>query len=197
MAIPGPERIDKRDPDNRRLAAWLAGAALAMFAFGYALVPLYDVFCELTGLGGKTASRAAARPAERVVDRSRYVTVELIAGTDAGLPWEFRPLTSRVRLHPGELIEARYYAANRSSRAITARAVPSVSPGPAARFLGKVECFCFSDQRLDPGEARTLPVLFSVSPRIPAGVTTLTLSYTFFEKPVEAHERAPPARPDG
>jgi cytochrome c oxidase assembly protein subunit 11 len=194
MAIPGPERIGRRDADNRRLAAWLAGAALAMFAFGYALVPLYDVFCELTGLGGKTASQAV-RPAERAVDRSRYVTVELIAGTDAGLPWEFRPLTSRVRLHPGELVEARYYAANRSSRAITARAVPSVTPGPAARFLSKVECFCFSDQRLEPGEARTLPVLFSVSPRIPAGVTTLTLSYTFFEKPVETADRAASARP--
>jgi cytochrome c oxidase assembly protein subunit 11 len=170
---------------NRRLATRLAGAALGMFAFGYALVPLYDVFCELTGLGGKTG-REAAVTAGGEVDRSRFVTVELVGGTEAKLPWAFRPLTGRIRLHPGELREVRFYAHNRSPGTITARAVPSVTPGPAAQFLSKLECFCFSDQRLEPGEARTLAVRFSVSPRIPRDVSTLTLAYTFFEKPADS-----------
>ncbi len=173
--------VAETDKANKRLAARLAGAALLMFAFGYALVPLYDAFCDLTGLGGKTGSRAA-RPSGAEVDGSRLITVELIAGTDAGLPWEFRPLVARIRLHPGELREVRFFAENRSPTAITGRAVPSVTPGPAARFLSKIECFCFSDQRLVPFEARTLPVLFSVSPRIPRDLSTLTLAYTFFEK---------------
>lgn len=186
------------DRANRRLATRLAGAALGMFAFGYALVPLYDVFCELTGLGGKTA-REAVVTAGGEVDRSRFVTVELVGGTEAKLPWAFRPLTERIRLHPGELREVRFYAQNRSPGTITARAVPSVTPGPAARFLSKLECFCFSDQRLEPGEARTLPVRFSVSPRIPRDVSTLTLAYTFFETADTAAGRPSPgvARPAG
>jgi cytochrome c oxidase assembly protein subunit 11 len=106
-------RDAERDHANRRLATRLAGAALGMFAFGYALVPLYDVFCELTGLGGKT-SREAAVTAGGEVDRSRFVTVELVGGTEAKLPWAFRPLTARIRLHPGELREVRFYAHNRS-----------------------------------------------------------------------------------
>ena len=134
------------------------------------------------------------------VDRSRFITVELVGGTEAKLPWAFRPLTARIRLHPGELREVRFYAQNRSPGTITARAVPSVTPGPAARFLSKLECFCFSDQRLEPGEARTLAVRFSVSPRIPRDVSTLTLAYTFFEKPADTAAGRPSpgvARPAG
>ncbi len=179
------------DAANKRLALRLAAAALGMFAFGYALVPLYDAFCELTGLGGKTSPEAAAE-GNGAIDRSRIVTVELVGATDAALPWSFRPETTRLRLYPGEQSEVRFLAENRSSRAIMGRAVPSVTPGSAARFLRKIECFCFSEQRLAAFEARTLPVLFSVSPRIPRQISTLTLAYTFFETPAGAPPGAEP-----
>lgn len=163
---------------NRRIGLKLAGVAVGMFVFGYALVPLYDVLCEVTGLNGKTG-RAEATVSDRI-DRDRWVTVEFTGNSMSGLPWEFQPLQKSVRVHPGEVAVAYYEARNTVSEAITGQAVPSVAPSNAATHFKKIECFCFSQQQLKAGEHRKMPVRFVVSPDLPKEVGTVTLSYAFF-----------------
>jgi cytochrome c oxidase assembly protein subunit 11 len=162
---------------HRRVVLRVALAAVAMFGFGYALVPLYDVLCEITGINGKTG-RAEARP--MAIDTSRTVTVELMGDAASGLPWEFRPLTRRLEVHPGQTYEVRYYVRNRAAEAVTGQAVPSVSPGSAAALFNKFECFCFTRQTLGPGEVREMPVRFAIDPALELRVHTVTLSYAFF-----------------
>lgn len=170
--------------DNRRLARKLAAIALAMVGFGYLLVPLYRVYCELTGFNGAATSRAAYSDAAlRKVDTTRWVTVEFVATTNAGVPWEFRPDTVRLRVHPGDMVLTRFHARNLGQAAMVGQAIPSVTPGRAAAYFHKIECFCFSRQPLAPGEQKELPLQFQVDPALPADVGTLTLSYTFFEAP--------------
>jgi cytochrome c oxidase assembly protein subunit 11 len=164
--------------DNRRVSLKLAGVAVGMFVFGYALVPLYDVICEVTGLNGKTG-RAEARASDKV-DQDRWVTVEFTGNSMGGLPWEFRALQKSMRVHPGEVAVAYYEARNTVAEAITGQAVPSVAPNKAAAHFKKIECFCFSQQLLKAGEYRKMPVQFVVSPDLPKEVTTVTLSYAFF-----------------
>ncbi len=164
---------------NRRTTRTLALAALAMFGFGFALVPLYDVFCEITGLNGKTGRAVAETPAAKV-DASRWVTVEFTGSVNRGMPWEFRPLQKKLRVHPGQVTVANYYVRNNAAETIVGRAVPSVTPGLAAAHFKKIECFCFSEQTLKPGEVREMPVRFSVDPELAAAIGTVTLSYTFF-----------------
>jgi cytochrome c oxidase assembly protein subunit 11 len=164
---------------NRRLTGKLAVAALLMFGFGFALVPLYDVFCDITGLNGKTG-RAEAEMLGAKVDTSRWVTVEFTGSTGQGLPWEFRPMQKKLRVHPGQTTVANYYVRNTAAEPIVGRAIPSVTPGVAAAHFKKIECFCFSEQTLQPGEAREMPVRFVVDPELAAGIATVTLSYTFF-----------------
>lgn len=176
---------------NTRLALKLAGAALAMFGFGYALVPLYSVFCELTGLNGKTGQISAAEAAALTTDAKRIVTVEFDTNVNGALPWAFRPLQRRVQVHPGEMGEALFAAENVSDRTVVGQAVPSVAPAKAAVYFNKTECFCFTQQMLAPGERREMPVRFIVDPRLPADVTTLVLSYTFFEAPGTVGTGAP------
>lgn len=161
---------------NRRLALKLGAAALAMFGFGYALVPFYDAFCRITGFNGK--SDDTARIAS--VDATRWVTVEFNGDVMPGLPWRFEPLQQRMRVHPGEPVAAFYRATNLSGRASEGRAVPSVTPPQAARHFRKLECFCFQEQRLGAGESRQMPLTFVVSPDLPPQVMVLTLSYAFF-----------------
>jgi len=164
---------------NRRTLLKLAGVALGMFGFGYALVPLYDVFCDITGIRLTDQGRAAA-PAHAAVDTSRWITVEFTGNAMAGLPWEFRAVTRKLRLHPGETAVATFYAVNRSPETIVGQAVPSVSPPRASRYFKKNECFCFTQQKLDAGERREMAVRFRVDPRLPKEVKTITLSYAFF-----------------
>lgn len=159
----------------------LSVVAVAMFGFGYLLVPIYDVFCEITGLDGRTGEVTQAEVDAMGVDRSREVRVELDANVRGGLAWDFAPLVHEVRVHPGAIGEVTYYIENRSDQRIVARAVPSVSPGGAAIHFNKTECFCFTDQTLEPGERREMPVRFVVDPRLADGYKVLTLSYTFFE----------------
>jgi cytochrome c oxidase assembly protein subunit 11 len=161
-----------------RTALKLAGIALGMFAFGYALVPLYDVICEVTGLNGKTARIEA--PAGGKVDESRWVTVEFTGSSMKGLPWEFRPVQSSMRVHPGQLVTAWYEARNTVDEAITGQAVPSVAPNRAATHFKKIECFCFTKQPLQAGETKRMPVQFVVDPSLPGEIATLTLAYAFF-----------------
>lgn len=167
-----------RRNSRRHLIALLALAA-GMFGFAFALVPLYETFCELTGLNGRTAVRArAAESGVAVADRE--VTIQFLAQTANGMPWEFRPVDRELRVRLGALNATRFYVRNRATTAVTGQAVPSIAPGRAAPYLRKVECFCFSQQRLDAGVETEMPVRFYVATDLPQQIHTLTLSYTFF-----------------
>lgn len=152
-----------------------------MFGFGYALVPLYNVFCEITGLNGKTGRLSATEAAVVRVDETRYVTVEFVTSVNGGMPWDFKPLVNKVRVHPGAETTVEFEATNFAQWPVTGSAVPSVAPNAAARYFNKTECFCFTQQALEAGESRTMPVRFVVDPDLPANVEILTLAYTFFE----------------
>lgn len=166
---------------NRRLVRRLLLTAAAMFGFGFALVPLYNVFCEITGLNGKTAAEAVAvAELEGAVDTRRTVTVQFLANVNAGAPWSFAPAVARMQVHPGELYRTRFVARNLGDAALVGQAVPSVAPGRVAEHFQKIECFCFRRQAFGPGEEMDMPLVFRLDPRIPADVSTVTLSYTFF-----------------
>lgn len=184
---------------NRRLVMKLLVLVAGAFAFGFALVPLYDVLCAATGFNGKTSNskpgvggiaNPAAVPSR--IDRSRIVTVEFTGTVMPGLPWEMRPLTPSLDLHPGELHQARFLVHNSSDRPIVGQAVPSVSPGQAAQHFEKLDCFCFSQQTLGPGETKELPLTFIVKPEIDEQIRTVTLSYAFFN--VDGQKTAPKGR---
>ena len=170
----------ERHRRNRRIAVNLAGLTLAMFGFGYALVPLYDVFCEITGLNGKTGRVEASALAE-TPDLSREVTVEFITSVNGTFALEFVPVVSRMTVHPGGLYEASFVARSLSASAMVGQAVPSVAPGAAAAHFNKTECFCFSRQPFEAGEEKRMPVRFVVDRDLPHHVRTITLSYTFFD----------------
>jgi cytochrome c oxidase assembly protein subunit 11 len=164
---------------HRELGIKLGALALGMFFFGFALVPLYDVFCAITGLGGRTNATAVAE-VEESVDATRTVRVEFVAAVAPTAPWEFQPAQSSMRVHPGEIVETAYRARNLTGGKQTAQAVPSVAPGLAAEHFKKIECFCFAAQTFDPHEARSLSVRFFISPELPAHIDTVTLAYTLY-----------------
>ena len=161
---------------NRQMMTKLLVVAAGMLAFGFALVPMYRQICESLGI---TQQRAVA-PVNTQVDRSRDVTVELLASS-AGLAWRFEPIDRTVKLHPGELATVRYRVVNTLGRPVTAKAIMNTAPAGAMKWIEKQECFCFSDQTLAPGEAREMPVVFRVRADAPADLSTVSLSYTFFE----------------
>ena len=177
-----------RNNQRKHIAALLV-VVFGMFGFAFALVPLYEVFCELTGLNGKTSGRAVVsepRVTERGVNAiaqvsDREVTIQFLAHVGRGMPWEFRPTETRLRVRPGEMYTTNFYARNRASQAVTGQAVPSVSPGLAALHLHKTECFCFTQQTLEAGQALEMPVTFYIDDELPADVGTLSLSYTLFK----------------
>ena len=184
---------------NRTLVLKLLAVVAAAFAFGFALVPLYDVLCAATGFNGKTSqgklgvggiAGPAAAPSR--IDTTRVVTVEFTGTVMPGLPWEMRPLTASLDLHPGELHQARFLVHNSSDKAIVGQAVPSVSPGQAAQHFEKLDCFCFSQQTLAPGETKELPLTFIVKPEIDEQIRTVTLSYAFFN--VDSQRTVPQER---
>jgi cytochrome c oxidase assembly protein subunit 11 len=144
-------------------------------------VPLYDVFCQVTGLNGKTGRIELEQALSEKVDAERTVTVEFLATVNSELPWEFRPIVKKVKVHPGAVTEVKYYARNLTGNSITGQAVPSLAPGLAARYFNKTECFCFTQQTLGPREGRDMPLRFVVDPDLPAEVKTLSLSYTFYQ----------------
>ena len=175
-------------PSNARVIARLMFIVVGMFGFGFAMVPLYDVFCDVTGLNGKTSGEAIVAD-NLQVDTSRAIEVEFVANLNAGMPWEFKPLQHSVTVHPGEPTRIEYVAVNRTNRVITGQAVPSVAPGQAAEYFQKTECFCFTEQKLEPGEEKRMPVIFVVDPALPEEVSQLALSYTFFVKPSGAADK--------
>ncbi len=163
-----------------RVVSRLALFTVAMFGFGFALVPLYDVICDVTGLNGRTADEPADQETY-VIDESRAVTVEFVALENGYADWEFRPAVTRMTVVPGKAYHTTFFARNRKTEAKVAQAVPSVAPGRAARHFNKTECFCFTRQEFQPGEGRDMPLVFVLDPRLPSDVSTVTLSYTFFE----------------
>jgi cytochrome c oxidase assembly protein subunit 11 len=163
---------------NRRLLAKLLVIACAMFGFGFALVPFYEKICEVTGI--RNVFKPDALPANTQVDAARTVTIEFDSNTH-NLAWSFKPVQRSVQIHPGELTTVTYEVRNPLGRPITGQAVPSYGPQAAAQYFKKMECFCFQQQTLAPGEVRQMPVVFVVDPRLPQDVHTITLSYTFFE----------------
>ena len=166
---------------NRRLLRRLLLIVVGMFGFGFALVPLYNVFCEITGLNGKTGSKAVAvTEIEGGVDTARTITVEFVANTSASAPWQFVPEVVKMQVHPGEFYHTSYFARNLTNESLLGQAIPSVSPGPAAQYFQKIECFCFVRQPFAPHEDKAMPVAFRLDPAIPPHISTVTLSYTFF-----------------
>lgn len=169
---------DKRQIEWK-LVGQLGMLTAGMFAFGFALVPLYDAFCEITGLGGKT--NAAPVSVVEAPDMSRTITVEFVTTVNEHAPYDFEPVVRKVEVHPGQLYTADFLATNLTGMARTGQAVPSVTPLSAATHFRKTECFCFTAQHFEGEEVKTMPVQFMVSNQLPAHVNTITLSYTFFE----------------
>ena len=163
---------------NQRLFSKLALVAVGMFAFGYALVPFYYQICAAWGVN--SLGEVRAEPLNSQVDKTRTITVEFDANAH-GLPWHFKPLVNHIEVHPGEVATVEYEVVNERSVPVTGQAVASYGPQSAAEYFNKIECFCFTQQTLAPGETRRMPVVFVVDPKLPRDVTNIALSYTFFE----------------
>ncbi len=171
--------------ENSKMVGKLAVVTLAMFGFGYALVPIYKAICEITGinvlaLGEQTVTgQKTTLPANTQVDTSRLITIEFDANSRG--PWDFKPASRSVQVHPGELTTVMYEFQNTQNRRMSAQAIPSYAPQQAQPYFHKLECFCFNQYTLDPGEKKNWPVAFVIDPKLSKDVTTITLSYTFFE----------------
>ena len=176
--------------ENLRMVGKLSVVALGMFAFGYAMIPLYRAICEATGInilslserqvpGGGKAGKAAQVLLNSQVDESRTITVEFDANVRG--PWHFKPAQRSIQVHPGELATVMYEFQNVQNRRMAAQAIPSYAPRQAAAHFTKLECFCFNQYTLEPGEKKEWPVAFVIDPRLSKDVSTITLSYTFFE----------------
>jgi len=166
---------------NTRLVKRLLFVVAGMFAFGFAMVPLYDVLCDITGINGKTGGRVAIA-AVFEPDLDRTVMVEFIANVNQSMPWDFTPVVSRMEVHPGKMYRTSFHAKNRTDRTMVGQAIPSVTPGLAAQHFKKTECFCFTEQQFSAGEGRDMPLMFMVDPELPEEIGVVTLSYTFFDK---------------
>lgn len=168
-------------PNHGRTALKLCALVVGMFGFGFALVPLYDVLCDITGLGGRTGGQYTYDPADMQRDSSRLVKVNFITNTNGGMPWKFWSESGGVRIHPGEVKQVNFYVTNPTDRRMVGQAVPSVVPPKAAEFFHKTECFCFDSQVLEPGETMEMPMRFIVDPNLPDNVQSISLSYALFD----------------
>ncbi len=175
--------------DNKRLTGRLALMALGSFAFGFALVPLYDVLCAVTGFGDQKALARAAEVAPQAADESRTVTVEFVADLPNVGSWEFRPVIASMQVHPGKLYETEFVAKNLTGHDTVAQAVPSVAPGNVAGYFHKTECFCFTPQKFAKDEERVLPVRFIVDRALPRHLDRITLAYTFYDQSIRVGQR--------
>jgi cytochrome c oxidase assembly protein subunit 11 len=165
---------------NRKLIRGLLIMTAGSFAFGWALVPLYDVLCRAAGIGNAEA-KAVKSVAQEAVDPNREITIEFVAQPASIGSYEFRPKVASMRIHPGKLYDAEFYARNLTTVDSVAQAVPSISPTGTAKYFHKTECFCFSPQKFAAGQGRDMPVRFIVDPQLPANVDKLTLAYTFYD----------------
>lgn len=164
---------------NRKLILQLCAATLGMFLFGFALVPLYDVFCDITGLNGKV--ELVAKKNTGLIDTSRSITVQFVANTNENMPWEFVAKDVEVKVHPGENARADFFVENLTNNQMIGQAIVSVSPSIGAKYFHKTQCFCFERQVLEAKQAQDISVLFSVDTKLPESVKKITLSYTFFD----------------
>ena len=167
-----------RERANRRSLTRLSIVAVAMFGFGYALVPFYDQICSALGINSLVEKNEPV--ANTQVDLTRKVTIEFDANAH-GMPWSFKPAVRHLDVHPGQLVQVDYEVANVRSSPVTGQAVASYGPRQAGEYFKKLECFCYTQQTLAGGETRRMPVSFVVDPKLPAEINTITLSYTFFE----------------
>lgn len=173
---------------NRNLTLKLLGFTLGSFAFGFALVPLYDVICDVTGYGNqKNLSRAYA--AQEAPDPNRTVTIDFVADVPGVGNWEFRPVVRSIKVHPGKLYEAQFFAHNLTGKNTVAQAVPNVAPSRAALYFHKTECFCFTPQPFTVGQQRDMPVRFIVDPALPKNIDQITLAYTFYDSSTRVSSR--------
>jgi cytochrome c oxidase assembly protein subunit 11 len=189
-ADPNPSGLDgaQRRRANRRLLRGLLLMTAGAFAFGWALIPLYGVFCRVAGIGNAEA-RAGSAKVEEALDATREVTVEFVADPASVGSFDFRPKTASMRVHPGKLYDTEFYARNLTQAASVAQAVPSISPTVAAHYFHKTQCFCFSPQHFGAGEGRDMPVRFIVDPQLPNNVDRITLAYTFYDTTEAATRR--------
>ncbi len=176
--VPEPQHLER---ENSRLTLKLLGVALGAFAFGFALVPLYEVLCEVTGFGNQKDLQHATAGVVEQIDRDRMVTVEFIAELPSVGSWEFRPVISSMKVHPGKLYEMDFVARNLTGQDSVAQAVPNVAPGKATAYFRKTECFCFTPQHFAKGEQKVMPVRFVLDPALPRHLDRITLSYVFYD----------------
>ena len=171
---------EQRKKANRNMTLKLLGIALGAFGFGWALVPLYSVLCDVTGYGDNQRllrkATASAHP-----DDSRTITLEMLTSEGSNGGWDFRPIVREVKIHPGTFYTVQFFAHNLTGKDTTAQAVPDIAPSKAVAYFHKTECFCFSPQHFKKGEQRTMPVRFIVDPHIPSYIDHLTLAYTFYD----------------
>ena len=157
--------------------------AVCMFGFGYVLVPIYDVLCDITGLNGKTGEVSQVEAEAKHVDMDRLVTVEFDTNVNPALPWKFKATEFKMKVHPGEIAEAVFVVENTSDKPIVGQAIPSLVPAQASLYFDKTECFCFTSQMLEPGERKEMIVRYVIGSELPENISTMTLSYTFFKAP--------------
>ena len=174
-----PKRSTKKR-STKKLTGYLVLSVVAMFGFGFALVPLYDVMCEALGINGKTNTVSAVQPQGMQPDYSRTIRVEFMSHIKPDMPWTFSPEARVLEVHPGEVVQINYIAKNLSASSLIGQAVPSVSPGMGATYFNKMECFCFNQQPLDGFKSAEMGLIFYIEPDIPESIHTLTLSYTLF-----------------
>jgi cytochrome c oxidase assembly protein subunit 11 len=166
---------------HRSLTLKLLGIALGSFAFGWALVPLYNVMCSITGYGDQKQLLRQVKVLEHP-DPSRTITVEFLANVASAGEWDFRPEKRTIEVHPGQLYSAEFFAHNLTGRDTIAQAVPNIAPSRVAAYFHKTECFCFSPQHFTADEQRDMPVRFIIDPAIPGFIDRVTLAYTFYDE---------------
>lgn len=171
------------DEQTTRTALKLLSFAIIMFGFGYAMVPLYDVFCDITGLNGKTGVISQEKADTVGIDENRLVTVQFDTNINGELPWAFKSSMSKIQVHPGQITDVVFIVENQADVPVAGQAIPSVAPGQASLHFNKTECFCFTQQTLQPHERKEMLVRFVVDPALPRRISTVTLSYTFFMTP--------------
>lgn len=178
---------------NRRTTLLLSGLVVLMFGFGFALVPLYDLFCEATGTQSLSQRKAIGSTllAGEEIDTSRWVTVKFDTSVHPNLPWEFTARMNKMRVHPGETYEVNFNARNRSHTSVTGQAIPSIAPWQATPYFSKLECFCFNKQTLSGDQTTEMPLRFMVSPNLPDGINSLTLSYSFMRLKEDGTDEGP------
>lgn len=190
---------DKQTNNNpARTSLKLAAVVVAMFGFGFAMIPIYNVFCDLTGLNGNNKNtNTAAQNLDFEVDESRTVKVQFMSSLNSGTRMDFEPEVFEMEVHPGKIYTTRFYARNPHKQPMVGQAVPSIMPAKASLNFHKTECFCFTQQEFLAGEKREMPVSFVVSPALPEDIETVTLSYTFFDITQTAKNTEKLNLPDG